>query len=397
MADINIRTLSLQEAIDAIYTLGSYAFEPSPPLADRAEWDETLSILCDGATVMALFEDGAPVSIAASSPFRQNLRGEIVGTGGIWAVATDPAARRRGYSSRVMAALLKAVREDGLAHSCLWPFREAFYAEMGYVAFPQPRRVAFALEEMQRLPKQDFGGRVQRRLIADGWDDCLAQLQAAQRRIHGFTLAEPGEMEKMAKRRNKSWLATAHAGGEIIGMMIYHITGTSDHLEEMVVSRFYYATSQGRYLLLDWIARHAGHVEKVAIILPAFEQPETWLVGAVRRLETLGEAPMARVIDVMGLAGLPAGPGSFTARIIDRFCPWNEGVYRFEGVEGRLAVSPAKSAGCELDIRGLTALLFGLSDPADYVYRGWGNPDPAAQAAMRAMFPALQPHIHLEF
>jgi hypothetical protein len=45
----------------------------------------------------------------------------------------------------------------------------------------------------------------------------------------------------------------------------------------------------------------------------------------------------------------------------------------------------------------LTALVYGTHDPDDFAIRGWGDPSPAVQAAMRGVFPPLVPHLHERF
>jgi hypothetical protein len=42
-------------------------------------------------------------------------------------------------------------------------------------------------------------------------------------------------------------------------------------------------------------------------------------------------------------------------------------------------------------------LMYGTHDPDDFAIRGWGNPSPAVQAIMRAMFPPMTPYLHEYF
>jgi predicted acetyltransferase len=106
---------------------------------------------------------------------------------------------------------------------------------------------------------------------------------------------------------------------------------------------------------------------------------------------------MSRVLDVAKLSGMEAGEGSFSARIIDPLCPWNEGVWLFEGGDGRLQVSKASQADCELTIQGLTALIAGVHDPQDIPLREWGNPNVEIQTIQRKLFPHMVPYMHEMF
>jgi predicted acetyltransferase len=128
--------------------------------------------------------------------------------------------------------------------------------------------------------------------------------------------------------------------------------------------------------------------------LPAFELPETWLADMNVTLGTAYFTPMGRVVDVAQIGGMHTGPGRLTVRISDPLCPWNEGDWQLETVEGRLQVSPAHGADCTLSIQGLSALVYGAHDPADLPLRGWGDPSPETVGAMREMFPHRLPYLH---
>jgi hypothetical protein len=158
--------------------------------------------------------------------------------------------------------------------------------------------------------------------------------------------------------------------------------------------RFYYRSSQGKYLLLAWLARHIDQAGKVEMWLPSYEQPNTWLPDMRPKLEPVFVAPMGRVLEVTGIGGMETGPGSFTAQITDPLCPWNNGIWKFKGDSGALEVAPSQEADCTLTIQGLSALVYGVNDPADFAIRGWGDPSPELQNTMREMFPPKLPYLH---
>ena len=60
------------------------------------------------------------------------------------------------------------------------------------------------------------------------------------------------------------WLAKAIVDGEQVGLMLYKLEGGSVTNYTLRVSRFYSQTSQARYLLLGWIARHIDPFPKTA-------------------------------------------------------------------------------------------------------------------------------------
>ena len=95
-----------------------------------------------------------------------------------------------------------------------------------------------------------------------------------------------------------------------------------------------------------------------------------------------------------GDRGIRTEPGSFAVQITDPLCPWNEGTWRFQTVDGELQVNPAETADCTVSIQALTTLVYGTHDPGDFCLRGWGNPSSRVQGTMREMFPRLLPYMH---
>ena len=379
------------EMLEAMYPLTNYALHPSPPLSDKEGWKEMVRHR-QGVTCFAAYEDDAPVACAVSTAMTQNVRGALLGMGGIWGVATHPAARRKGYCRQLMTRLLGAMHESGRPLSALYPFRESFYERLGYVTLPQIRKARFAPLTLAPLLEADLGGEVELVLIGDGYETYVDYVRQMQQRTHGMAMFDVGD--KVSAQRNRAWLALARVGGEPVGLMLYDLRGEKETEFNLRAFRFYYRSSQGKYLLLQWIARHIDQANRVELWLAPFELPETWLADMNVTIETAYFTPMGRVVGVAQIGGMHSGPGCFSAHITDPLCPWNEGVWRFETVDGALQVGPAAHADCALSIQALATLVYGTHDPGDFVFRGWGAPSPQVQATMRAMFPRMLPHMH---
>lgn len=395
MPRTTIRRMPTEEMLEAMFPLTNYAFHPSPPFADKEEWKETVRQR-QGVTYFALFEDGAAVATVASTSMTQQVRGALYDAGGVWGVATHPAARRKGYSRRLMADLLAANRQDGQAFSCLYPFRESFYERLGYVTFPLPAKAKLTPAALSPLLKRELGGQVDLVLIGDGYDTYRDYLHRLQRRVHGMAIFVHGQRAQ-AQKHNRSWLALARVEGELAGLVLYELRGEEVAHFTLRAYRFYYETSQAKYLLLQWLARHVDQASQIEIWMPPFEHPETWLADIRVATESQVRAPMGRVVDVAGIAGMYTGPGGFSARISDPICPWNEGIWRLQTVDGRLQVLPAEEADCNLTIQALAALVYGSHDPDDFAIRGWGDPAPDTRKLMGCIFPPTIPYLHEYF
>ena len=395
MPTVTIRQLTLEEAPEVMYPLTSYAFSPSPPLRDKAEFIASAS-LRRGISCVAAFEDELAVAVVSAVAMTQNVRGALFGASGILGIASHPAARRQGYVRDSMAAMLALTREAGMVTSALYPFRESFYERMGYVNSARPHVAKFAPAELAPLLKHDLGGHVEWLSTADGYDAYRDYVMRVRERTHGMAVFDQPEKEE-AIRRNESWVALAKVGGETVGAMLYNLRHEGGHGMTLKAYRFYSDTSQGRYLLLQWIARHADQAGQAELLLPPTDLPETWFPDLRVTVECVW-GPMARIVDVTGIQGMPVGAGGFTAHLTDALCPWNAGRWRFEAVDGRLRVSRSDTADCELAIQGLTGLVFGTHSAADFAFRGWGQPTRQTQAAMQALFPPMPlPYLHESF
>jgi predicted acetyltransferase len=294
-----------------------------------------------------------------------------------------------------MASLFSADKESGKVFSNLYPFRESFYERMGYVSFPLTKTARLTPLSLSLVLKMDLEGEIRLQYIGETYDTYREYLVEMRQSTHGMAIFDIGDRARA--NQNLLWTAIAEFDGKIEGLMLYRILGEEVTKFNFVASRFYYKTSRARYLLLSWIARHVDQADRVELWLPDDEYPETWLVDIQVKVETTIHAAMSRVLDVEKISGMNVGDGSFSARIIDPLCPWNEGCWHFESYDGKLRTSRTSKAECELAIQGLTALIAGIHDPQDIPLRNWGNPDSALQSIQRGMFPRMSPFLHEVF
>ena len=398
MTTVTIREVTGDELLSTARVVAEYAFGTSPSKpADPEEHRRRLQFRGNARTLVA-FADEMPVATATLYPMIQSVRGALLPMGGIAAVASLPAARRLGYVRQMFAELYRGMCDAGMPVTTLYPFRSSFYERFGYTGFPAPRFATFDPAELGALVRIDKPGRVELLSMADGFDAWHAFLADFQPGVHGFALRE----EVNARRRqdsNDAWVLLARdAADRVIAAMTYRVTG---YTEELRADTFYYHSSLGRYLLLDWIGRHVDQVKRAILLLHPDERPELWFRDLNAQSSTQDKeawpAPMGRVLTVVGLTGIAAGDGAFTVRIADEHCPWNDGIYTFTGEGGALTVTEGGEPSGALTIQGLSALVYVGADPADFPFRGWGDPDESTRAAMRAVFPPATPQMHEQF
>ena len=396
MPAVTIRHLHGDDVFEAMRLIHGYAFRSTPPLPDA---DDTRRMLADrpGMTFFGLFEDGRPMACAASTALTQNVRGADYATGGFCHVTTHPSARRRGHARLVLAELCAALREQGTTFSCLYPSTETLYQNLGWAPFPVPRRCAFAPERLLPLLDRDLPGAVELMPLSEGYDAYRDYCAAQRARVHGFATFDHPDPRIVA--RDDRWLVFARVDGQIVGLMMYDLRGDTVAEFNLRAGRFYYHTPAGRYLLLQWIARHVDQASRVELTLSPAEQPETWMPDIRGAMTTIHRTPNARVLDVAALAGMCVGEGCAVVALKDGLCPWNEGVWTLEGAEGRLHALRGGDArhAAPLGMQALSALVFLGTDPAEFSPRGWGQPDRQQQATLRKLFPPAVPYLHEGF
>lgn len=376
------------------FPLQLYAFGASParegPSRDWLPGNE--------GNVSVVVEDdrGTAQAVATAIPMRQNVRGAVLPMAGIAGVATDPLARRQGHVRALLTQLLGDMRDEGHVVTALYPFRASFYARMGYVGLPKRRTATFSPAGLGELLRAEIPGEVTWERIGTGYDTFRAFTLRLVEQRHGFAVF-PDFRDARMRQEDDRWLVTARVGGEVTGAALYRITAHGGDLE---VDDLLFTDPLSRALLLRFLAGHVDQVSRVVAGIPADELPELWatdieVVTEGRTAVPDRNAPMARVLSVPGLAGVPAGPGRVTVAVVDD--PFVAGTYTLDGHSGRLAVSASGEPTARLRAAGLSALVYGVLDPAELPLRGLGEVPADAAAELRALFPRRVPYVFADF
>ena len=388
-----IKHLGLDESIDILYLLNNYAFRPTPPMPDYDEFAERIRGR-KGVDYYAIFENGQAQAICSAIMLRQNIRGQIIPMGGVANVATQPAARRKGYVRALMRHLYQLFNDEEIGVSCLYPFKEAFYQRLGYATLPQAKIIRFDPKILSHTLNIALDGAVELLSFNEGRQKYREFLENIQKDSHGMALfAFP---QGNAARDNVYWLALAKQGEKIIGLMRYSLTGKiMDQL--LSADDFLFSNSQGKFLLLNWIARHIDQATQVELTLNPNIHGETLFTDIRPEFEGKYVAPMARVTSVPSLDGFTCGNGTIHIQIADADCKWNNGTWRFASQDGQLSVTRSANPACKLSIQGLTGLVYGVYRPEELPLRGWGEIDKNSQAILESMFPPATPFLYATY
>jgi len=249
-----------------------------------------------------------------------------------------------------------------------------------------------------------------KQLNAESLNEYYGALSIMQKSIHGMATAQSLRRFRHAYNANKFWLAISYASNSgngpktPVGVMLYQITGFQKRLS---VKQLLYSNSLGKFLLLQWLAKHVDQVEEIGLHIGQGEAFETWVTDVTTCKKS--EAPdtpgathgMERIVIVEGLSGIPLpkithGSGiKFVAKINDSLCAWNNAVFSFQEHDGKLLVNRVKEGeekgAFNLSIQGLAALVMCGISPSDLIFKDWGNPSMQQEEILSQMFPTAFP------
>jgi len=260
-----------------------------------------------------------------------------------------------------------------------------------------PHRIDLAAPD-RRDPRAELPGELAWQRSGEGYPEYRAFLEQLLPHRHGFALFSPERGERW-RHEDDRWLVTARVGGDLVGAVGYRIT---EFGADLVADHLLATNAVGRALLLSFFARHVDQVARVVATVAPDELPELWATDLTTHTESrtsspTDRAPMARVLSVPALAGLPVGPGRAGVRIVDD--PFIAGGYRLDGSSGGLEVSPGGEDAdtATLTAAGFAALVYGVLDPVDIAVRGLGTVPPGSLAGLRTLFPPRVPYVCAEF
>lgn len=314
---------------------------------------------------------GELVAACTWFPYPAWIGGVRVTTGALAAVVSAPQSRRRGNVRELVLNGLREQHEAGVGWSLEYPFDPAFYARLGYRAFPN----GVVLE----LPIERLPGDARDTTFAPvpDLDPELRRIRARFAATHGFALDRdepgPGPGEATTRRwravfeapTDQATPATAYRteGG-------YAIVATEGFGPSGVLHVVDAAWTDGdaRCRVLAMLGAWRGQAGTVRIDLP----PNDPLA--------LAEAPrhakprtvlQGRIVDVVAaLAPLrparPPGRDAVSFELHDPYCPWNAGRWRAELTDDGCVVEPLDRDDTDVRVGAdaLAAVLAGVPPAA---------------------------------
>jgi predicted acetyltransferase len=340
-------------------------------------------------------EDQRLVAVCQLHSLQQWVGGVALPVAGVGTVTVSPTHRRRGLAGRMLEAGLRHARERGDVATALYPFRAAYYAQLGY---------ALAGEALQyRLPPEAFpdAPAERRRLqLVDNDDD-----ERAMKAVYALgARVETGQLVRTERSWQRVW------GGDDHGAVVYY--GESGEPEAYAIVRYrtdlpagerfaeveerMWLSQAGQRAIYAWLGSlgdqwrelvYRAHPderfdERVAEPrLPPRSAPGwgLWFPSA-----TVLRGPMFRLLDVreaLRRRSVRAGRSGITLKleVEDRQIRKNQGPWRVRteasGIEVEPYTSGAVDASLSLDVGTLSRIYLGDLSVRDAVWSGLATLD----------------------
>ncbi len=354
----------------------------------------------------AIFLDGKIESGMVNHRLVQSVRGVPKRMGGIGAVITNPIHRRKGHIRKLFEVVFDEMRELNIPVSMLSPFKRTYYEMFGYVGTWQTMRVEVNMRAVRHYLDFDNMGDLQYQMLdsSSDWTEFLDYAHKQGFKMHNGYVSpreiHNGFLEEVRKDR---LVIIARDRSGIRASAIYTKKAVEhERKTRLDVEDFLYSDRQARDAILHFFSRHFEQVGELWIQLPQGFNIYEWFVDSGMLITPkAGFNPwMVRVMDVAGaLNDLPATrEGSLKIEVTDPLCEWNNGTWEVVSDGEKLHAKPTRVfADVEMDIRGLSSLVYGAMDPGEILYRGMiQKAGKEAMQILESWFPkeVLYTHIH---
>lgn len=360
-----------------------------------AEWDgyfdPARNRRLDPELVYVAGEDGASRGTATVLPLEIYVDGRAAPAGGVAAVATHPAYRRKRLAGELLRAVLYGMRERGFHLSMLQPFAHAFYRTHGWELAGDT--VSYDLSPTQ--------------LSTSSEQSALRAYRKGDLPALRFLLEEEAARHPVCVRRGEvRWreildgsggrdheAAVYEREGAVEGYLIYQSRGGEDERKTLEVAELVGRTPRVREALISFMAAYDPLEWRVEHQTSPGERLHPFLENSHVRA-ALKPSKMLRLVNVEGaLAHLSRPvPEPLVLEVSDDTVPENAGLYTVG--EGNVVRGAAAPERVTLDVRQLAQLYAGYLSAGQLYRRGLVAPGSRkALDLLHAIFPATDPWV----
>jgi predicted acetyltransferase len=330
------------------------------------EFDENRPVLSDDRRLVAE-ADRRVVGHVGVWPLGHWLGGRSVATGGVSAVAIDPAWRGRGVGTRLLREALAAMADRGEVLATLFPLTRGVYRRLGWEIAGERPGWRISTAALAALP-----------VVADvevepGASRDVSALHELETRLapQEAGMLERGEV--FARRAldpgDDHAIYLARRGGELVGYVVY-AHGRADEPGELFTLRvreLVAADAGAQRALLRLLGSHASGARTVTVVGPPTHALELELPERALQPDPVAWRWMTRVVDLpRAVEQRGFAPGTSCVvdlEVTDPLLEANRGRWRLEVADGRATLTPGGDGHVHLDIGAAATLLTGWAGP----------------------------------
>jgi predicted acetyltransferase len=339
------------------------------------------------------------------------LGGRRVPCAGIASVSVPPGQRREGISRALFQQLHAEVDARKAALTLLYPFREGFYARLGYATTVPLLTMRVATDAIAQAPCLADGaaGFTFRTLEGPLVADARLLYEEAALSQAGRMVRSEARWLRLFSREARHWMGAVSAEGRLEGYLSFSYEVPVSHgRQTLIVHEITARDSRARRALLVALGKQRDQVDDVEMTIPlgdplpfAFHDAPGWRRGTAsiqHPLGTLGAGPMLRLADAaraLTLRGYPVDgeldivvsePASTTSKTMHLVVRNGAGEIVNDG--GRSASAEKKNRGhaIDLSLSTLGSIVAAGMRPSDAAELGLLRGKGAALAMADALF-----------
>ena len=341
--------------------------------------------------VRLIEEDGEARASATVLPLEVFVDGRPVPMGGIAAVATDPAYRRRGFAGELMRDILRTMRERRMHLSMLHPFAQAFYRAYGWELATET--IAYTLKPTN-LPTSSEQRRV-RAYQGEDLSEMVRLLEGEAARLSCCVRRSEGRWRDLLGR--KGWQAAVYEREERLeGYLLYRMSDwrERDPRRTLSVQELVWGTVGAREALISFLAAQDPLVFEIKHNTPRGEPLHPYLRSSYVKAEIEPEF-MLRLVNVEGALNhlIRTSGEPLVLYVSDDSVPENAGPYTVG--DGDVARGEEAAEKVSLDVRQLAQLYTGYLPARQLARHGLVEPSsPRALGLLQGLFPTGEPWIY---
>lgn len=345
----------------------------------------------DPEQVYVVEEDGGIRATAAVLPLEVFVEGRTVPMGGIAAVATHAAYRRRGYAGDLMHSTLRGMQERSIHLSMLYPFAHTYYRRYGW---------ELATEAITyNLKPTDLPTSIEQRHVRAYQDEDLPQMM---RLLEGKASRHPLFVHRSEGRwrqifaRGEQEAAVYDARGSVEGYLLYKQTEGENSPRLLILSELVAETSLAREALISFAAAFDPRTFGVKCSVPPGEPLHPYLPSSFVDTHVSPEF-MLRLVSVQGALELLNHRSVFlrtplVLEVEDDVISENAGEYTI-GDSGVVRGAKAEDR-VRLDVRRLAQLYAGYLSARQLVGLDLVRPNSSrAFELLNTLFPSGDPYV----